>query len=81
MDVVMMTICSTYGWEGEPNGQMWEELLLAPEIATDSGFDCPWSAEHRCNDYLFVPDKIMRGLEGRRILIGNLECNVLFRFA
>ena len=54
--------------------------MPVPEIVADSGFDCLWSAEHRCNDYSFVPDKIMRGLEDRRNLIGNFECNVLFRF-
>ena len=58
MDVGMMMIFSSYGWEGESDYQIWEEELRLAEIAADVGFDCLWSAEHHFNDYSFVPDNI-----------------------
>ncbi len=58
MDVGMMMIYSSYGWEDGSDGQMWEEELRLAEIAADSGFDCLWSAEHHFNDYSFVPDNL-----------------------
>ena len=58
MDVGMMMIFSSYGWEDGSDGQMWEEELRLAEIAADSGFDCLWSAEHHFNDYSFVPDNL-----------------------
>ena len=58
MDVGMMMIFSSYGWEGAPDAQMWEEELRLAEIAADEGFDCLWSAEHHFNDYSFVPDDL-----------------------
>ena len=53
-----MMIFSSYGWEGAPDAQMWEEELRLAEIAADEGFDCLWSAEHHFNDYSFVPDNL-----------------------
>ncbi|MYC05944.1 MAG: LLM class flavin-dependent oxidoreductase [Chloroflexi bacterium] len=58
MDVGMMMIYSSYGWEDGSDGRMWEEELRLAEIAADSGFDCLWSAEHHFNDYSFVPDNL-----------------------
>ena len=58
MDVGMMMIFSSYGWEEGSDGQMWEEELRLGEVAADLGFDCLWSAEHHFNDYSFVPDNI-----------------------
>ena len=58
MDVGMMMIFSSYGWEEGSDGLMWEEELRLAEIAADSGFDCLWSAEHHFNDYSFVPDNL-----------------------
>ena len=58
MDVGMMMIFSSYGWEARSDGQMWEDELRLGEIAVDTGFDCLWSAEHHFNDYSFVPDNI-----------------------
>ena len=58
MNVGMMMIFSSYGWEGGSDGQMWEEELRLAEIAVDSGFDSLWSAEHHFNDYSFVPDNL-----------------------
>ena len=58
MDVGMMMIFSSYGWEGAPAAQMWVEELRLAEKAADEGFDCLWSAEHHFNDYSFVPDNL-----------------------
>ena len=58
MDVGLMLIFSSYGWEGVSDSQMWKEELRLAEIAADAGFDCLWSAEHHFNDYSFVPDNI-----------------------
>ncbi|MEC8856238.1 MAG: LLM class flavin-dependent oxidoreductase [Chloroflexota bacterium] len=58
MDVGMMMIFSSYGWEEGSDGQMWEEELRLAELAVDLGFDCLWSAEHHFNDYSFVPDNL-----------------------
>lgn len=58
MDVGMMMIFTSYGWEDCPDHQVWEEDIRLARIAADSGFDCLWSAEHHFNDYSFVPDNI-----------------------
>ncbi len=58
MDVGMMMIFTSYGWEDCPDGQVWEEELHLARLAADLGFDCLWSAEHHFNDYSFVPDNI-----------------------
>jgi alkanesulfonate monooxygenase SsuD/methylene tetrahydromethanopterin reductase-like flavin-dependent oxidoreductase (luciferase family) len=58
MDVGMMVLFTSYGWENCPDSQVWEEELRLARIAADSGFDCLWSAEHHFNDYSFVPDNI-----------------------
>ncbi len=58
MDVGLMLIFSSYGWEGESDAMAWEEEFRLAEIAADSGFDCLWSTEHHFNDYSFVPDNI-----------------------
>ncbi|HCP23991.1 MAG: LLM class flavin-dependent oxidoreductase [SAR202 cluster bacterium] len=58
MDVGMMMIFSSYGWEEGSDALMWEEELRLAEVAADAGFDCLWSAEHHFNDYSFVPDNI-----------------------
>ena len=58
MDVGMMMIFSSYGWEEVSDGQMWDEELRLAELGANAGFDCLWSAEHHFNDYSFVPDNI-----------------------
>ena len=58
MDVGMMMIFSSYGWEDGSDALAWEEELRLAEIAADEGFDSVWSAEHHFNDYSFVPDNL-----------------------
>ncbi len=58
MDVGMMMVFASYGWENCPDARVWDEELRLAAIAADSGFDCLWSAEHHFNDYSFVPDNI-----------------------
>ena len=58
MDVGMMMVFASYGWENCPDKQVWDEELRLAAMAADLGFDCLWSAEHHFNDYSFVPDNI-----------------------
>lgn len=58
MDVGMMMVFASYGWEDCPDGRVWDEEIRLARLAADSGFDCLWSAEHHFNDYSFVPDNI-----------------------
>ena len=56
MDVGMMMVFASYGWENCTDKRVWEEEIRLARIAADSGFDCLWSAEHHFADYSFVPD-------------------------
>jgi alkanesulfonate monooxygenase SsuD/methylene tetrahydromethanopterin reductase-like flavin-dependent oxidoreductase (luciferase family) len=58
MDVGMMMVFASYGWDGCSDNRVWDEEIRLAQIAADSGFDCLWSAEHHFNDYSFVPDNI-----------------------
>jgi alkanesulfonate monooxygenase SsuD/methylene tetrahydromethanopterin reductase-like flavin-dependent oxidoreductase (luciferase family) len=58
MDVGMMMVFASYGWENCPDGRVWDEEIRLAALAADSGFDCLWSAEHHFNDYSFVPDNL-----------------------
>ena len=58
MDVGMMMVFASYGWEDCPDNQVWEEEIALARRAADLGFNCLWSAEHHFNDYSFVPDNI-----------------------
>jgi alkanesulfonate monooxygenase SsuD/methylene tetrahydromethanopterin reductase-like flavin-dependent oxidoreductase (luciferase family) len=58
MDVGMMMIYASYGWDDCPDQQVWDEEMHLASLAADLGFTCLWSAEHHFNDYSFVPDNI-----------------------
>ena len=58
MDVGMMMVFASYGWENCPDAQVWDEEIRLARLAADLGFDCLWSAEHHFNDYSFIPDNI-----------------------
>lgn len=58
MDVGMMMLFASYGWDDCPDDRVWREELRLAALAADLGFDCLWSAEHHFNDYSFVPDNI-----------------------
>jgi alkanesulfonate monooxygenase SsuD/methylene tetrahydromethanopterin reductase-like flavin-dependent oxidoreductase (luciferase family) len=58
MDVGMMMVFASYGWDGCSDAQVWEEEIRLARLAADLGFDCLWSAEHHFNDYSFVPDNL-----------------------
>lgn len=58
MDVGMMLLFASYGWEDCSDQRVWDEELRLARLAAESGFDCLWSAEHHFNDYSFVPDNI-----------------------
>ncbi len=58
MDVGMMMLFASYGWENIGDDQVWEEELKLAGIAAASGFDTLWSAEHHFFDYSFCPDNL-----------------------
>ena len=58
MDVGMMMVFASYGWDDCSDARVWEEEIRLARLAADLGFDCLWSAEHHFNDYSFVPDNI-----------------------
>ncbi|HET8997510.1 MAG TPA: LLM class flavin-dependent oxidoreductase [Acetobacteraceae bacterium] len=58
MDVGMMMVFASYGWENCSDTRVWDEEIRLARLAADLGFDCLWSAEHHFNDYSFVPDNI-----------------------
>jgi alkanesulfonate monooxygenase SsuD/methylene tetrahydromethanopterin reductase-like flavin-dependent oxidoreductase (luciferase family) len=58
MDVGMMMIFASYGWDDCPDARVWDEEIRLARLAADLGFDCLWSAEHHFNDYSFVPDNL-----------------------
>jgi alkanesulfonate monooxygenase SsuD/methylene tetrahydromethanopterin reductase-like flavin-dependent oxidoreductase (luciferase family) len=58
MDVGMMMVFASYGWDDCSDQRVWDEEIHLARLAADLGFDCLWSAEHHFNDYSFVPDNI-----------------------
>src|SRR5579871_5053069 len=58
LDVGMMMVFASYGWDGIGDDRVWEEEIRLARLAADLGFDCLWSAEHHFNDYSFVPDNL-----------------------
>jgi alkanesulfonate monooxygenase SsuD/methylene tetrahydromethanopterin reductase-like flavin-dependent oxidoreductase (luciferase family) len=58
MDVGMMMVFASYGWENCSDQRVWDEEIRLARLAADLGFDCLWSAEHHFNDYSFVPDNL-----------------------
>jgi Luciferase-like monooxygenase len=58
MDVGMMMVFASYGWQDCSDARVWDEEIRLARLAADLGFDCLWSAEHHFNDYSFVPDNI-----------------------
>jgi alkanesulfonate monooxygenase SsuD/methylene tetrahydromethanopterin reductase-like flavin-dependent oxidoreductase (luciferase family) len=58
MNIGMMMVFASYGWENCPDTRVWDEEIRLARLAADLGFDCLWSAEHHFNDYSFVPDNL-----------------------
>lgn len=58
MDVGMMMVFASYGWENCSDDRVWDEEIRLARIAADSGFDALWSAEHHFFDYSFCPDNL-----------------------
>lgn len=58
MDVGMMMVFASYGWEKIGDDQVWDEEIRLARIAADSGFDVLWAAEHHFFDYSFCPDNL-----------------------
>src|SRR5260221_4803006 len=58
MDVGMMMVFASYGWDNIGDDQVWDEEIRLARLAADSGFDVLWSAEHHFFDYSFCPDNL-----------------------
>ena len=58
MDVGMMMVFASYGWDDCSDQRVWDEEIRLARLAADLGFDCLWSAEHHFNDYSFIPDNL-----------------------
>jgi alkanesulfonate monooxygenase SsuD/methylene tetrahydromethanopterin reductase-like flavin-dependent oxidoreductase (luciferase family) len=58
MDVGMMMVFASYGWENVSDDQVWDEEIRLARLAADLGFDVLWSAEHHFFDYSFCPDNL-----------------------
>ena len=58
MDVGMMMVFASYGWEDCTDARVWDEEIRLARLAAELGFDCLWSAEHHFADYSFVPDNL-----------------------
>ena len=58
MDVGMMMVFASYGWDNIGDDQVWGEEIRLARLAADSGFDVLWSAEHHFFDYSFCPDNL-----------------------
>src|SRR5947209_1792568 len=58
MDVGMMMVFASYGWDDCPDGRVWDEEIRLARFAADSALACLWSAEHHLTDYSFVPATI-----------------------
>ena len=58
MDVGLMMIFASYGWDSIADDQVWDEDLRLARQAPALGFDALWSAEHHFFDYSFCPDNL-----------------------
>ena len=58
MDVGLMMIFASYGWDNIGDDQVWDEDLRLARQAPGLGFDALWSAEHHFFDYSFCPDNL-----------------------
>ena len=58
MDLGMMMVFASYGWENIGDDQVWDEEIRLARLAADLDFDVLWSAEHHFFDYSFCPDNL-----------------------
>jgi alkanesulfonate monooxygenase SsuD/methylene tetrahydromethanopterin reductase-like flavin-dependent oxidoreductase (luciferase family) len=58
MDIGMMMVFASYGWDNIADEKVWDEEIRLARLAADSGFDALWSAEHHFFDYSFCPDNL-----------------------
>jgi alkanesulfonate monooxygenase SsuD/methylene tetrahydromethanopterin reductase-like flavin-dependent oxidoreductase (luciferase family) len=58
MDVGMMMVLASYGWENIGDARVWDDEIRLARLAADSGSDVLWSAEHHFFDYSFCPDNL-----------------------
>ncbi len=58
MDVGVLQVFSSYGWDDMPDGQVYDEEMRLALLAEDLGFDVLWPVEHHFFDYAFCPDNM-----------------------
>ncbi len=58
MDVGMMMVFASYGWDDIGDDRVWDEEIRLGRLAAGLGFDVLWSAEHHFFDYSFCPDNL-----------------------
>src|ERR1700738_4746154 len=63
MDVGMMMVFASYGWDDCSDARVWEEEIRLARLAADLGFGCPWAAGHPFNDYSFLAHNPLRVAE------------------
>ncbi len=56
MDVGVLQVFSSYGWDDMPDGQVYDEEVRLALLAEDLGFDVLWPVEHHFFDYALCPD-------------------------
>ena len=44
MQVGMMMVFASYGWEHCPDARVWDEEIRLARLTADLGFDCLWWA-------------------------------------
>ena len=58
MDVGMMMVFASYGWEDCSDARVWDEEIRLARLAADRGCDGLWSAAHHGNDDACGPDTL-----------------------
>ena len=75
MEVGVLHVFSSYGWQDMPDGQVFDEEIRLALLAEELGFDVIWPVEHHFFDYAFCPDntQFLSYLAGRteRIDLGT----------
>ena len=59
MEVGMVMIMQSFGYEGMSDAQVYDEELVLALQAEENGFDHIWVVEHHFEDYAFCPDNFM----------------------
>ncbi len=56
MNVGLLMVFQSYGYQGVTDGEVVADEIRLAELADDLGFHSVWSVEHHFSDYSFCPD-------------------------